>query len=382
MFFSGLDFNSKSAICAPAKSFFVGRADARRQVDFRPVDRVLAADNVSSLCRPLWWGAQDQALHVPRAVSVSGVCAADLSGKSSRYRSLPAGASREAVSHGDSQPRLAQHFGGCERGSGLAYLRRLCPTLDRHGSQALRRRFLWRGSEGNGLRARHHDDRLVPVRLSVGAVSQCQSRGQTAHAARSARQYPGFYSYQRRENARGQHTRAGAWGFLHRGSRLLGFQAAVSLSRSGQLLCHARQGESASAASLLPSGGSRHRIDLRSDDLAHGILLAQRLPDAAAAHPFQRSEDRQAADLLDQQLCAARFDDRRSVSMPLAGGAVFQMDQAASSYQTVLWHFRERGEDTDLDRRVGVGVGGHREKALEYLGEPLRNATDLEPDHV
>jgi hypothetical protein len=61
---------------------------------------------------------------------------------------------------------------------------------------------------------------------------------------------------------------------------------------------------------------------------------------------------------------------------------VFQMDQAASSYQTVLWDFRERGEDTDLDRRVGVGVGGHREKALEYLGEPLRNATDLEPDHV
>src|SRR5277367_3155588 len=142
MFYSGLDFNSKSTICAPAKSFFVGRAHARRQVDFRPADRVLAADNVSSLCRPLWWGTQDQTFHVPRAVSVSGVCAVDLSGKSSRYRSLPAGASREAVSHGDSQPRLAQHFGGCERGSGLAYLRRLCPTLDRHGSQALRRRFL------------------------------------------------------------------------------------------------------------------------------------------------------------------------------------------------------------------------------------------------
>lgn len=33
MSFSGLDFNSKSAICAPAKSFFVGRAHARREVD-------------------------------------------------------------------------------------------------------------------------------------------------------------------------------------------------------------------------------------------------------------------------------------------------------------------------------------------------------------
>src|SRR5271166_1373674 len=90
MIFSGLDFNSKSAICAPAKSFFVGRAHARRQVDFRSVDRVPAADDVSSLRGPLWRGAQDQALHLPRAVSVPGVCAADVSRKSSRYRSLPA----------------------------------------------------------------------------------------------------------------------------------------------------------------------------------------------------------------------------------------------------------------------------------------------------
>src|SRR5271170_428836 len=385
MFFSGLDFNSISAICAPAKSFLVGRTHARRQADFRPVDRVLAADNVSSLCRPLRRGAQDQTLHVPRAVSVPRVCTADVSRKSSRYRSVPARASREAVSHGDSQPRFAQHLGGCERGSGLAYLRGLRSTLDWHGPQALRRRFFWRGSEGNSLRARHYDDRPVPVGVSVGAVSQRQGGGQDAHAARFARQYPSFYPYQRRQNARGQHPRstcAGAWGFLHRGSRLLGFRAAFSLSRSGQLLCHARQGESEGPASLLPSRGSHYRIDLRSDDRALGILLAQRFPDAAATHPLQRSKDRQATDLLDQQLRAARFDDHRSVSMPLAGRALLQVDQAASSYQTILWDFRKRGEDPDLDRRVGVRVGSHREKAIEHLGEPLRNATDLESDHV
>jgi len=223
MIFSGLDFNSKSAIHAPAKSFFVGHDHARREVDFRSVDRVLAADDVSSLRGPLRRGAQDQALHMPRAVSVSGVCAADLSGKSSRYRSMPACASREALSHGDSQPHLAQHFGGCERSSGLAYLRRLRPTIDRHGSQALRQRFLWRRSERDGVRARHHDDRLVSVGLSMGAVSACQSSGQTAYAARLARQYPGLYSHQRRQNARGQHPRsvaARAGSILHRGSWL------------------------------------------------------------------------------------------------------------------------------------------------------------------
>ncbi len=71
-----------------------------------------------------------------------------------------------------------------------------------------------------------------------------------------------------------------------------------------------------------------------------------------------------------------------SVSMPLAGRTVFQVDQAASSYQAVLRHVRERREDTDLDRGIGVCVGGDRQKAIEHLGQPLRNATDSELNHV
>jgi hypothetical protein len=55
-------------------------------------------------------------------------------------------------------------------------------------------------------------------------------------------------------------------------------------------------------------------------------------------YSLQGSEDRQAADLPQQQLHASSPDDHRAVSMPLAGGALFQMDKAASSYQAVLWH--------------------------------------------
>ena len=58
------------------------------------------------------------------------------------------------------------------------------------------------------------------------------------------------------------------------------------------------------------------------------------------------------------------------------------MDQAASSYQTVLRDFRDRGKDADLDCRVDIRAGGHREKAIEHLGQPLRNATNIELDHV
>ena len=42
------------------------------------------------------------------------------------------------------------------------------------------------------------------------------------------------------------------------------------------------------------------------------------------------------------------------LSMPVAGRIVFQMDQAASSYQSLLRHLGERRQDTNLDRCLGL----------------------------
>jgi hypothetical protein len=46
------------------------------------------------------------------------------------------------------------------------------------------------------------------------------------------------------------------------------------------------------------------------------------------------------------------------LQITLASGIVFQMDQAAPADQSVFRHQRERGEDTDLDCRVGLCPGG------------------------
>jgi hypothetical protein len=157
---------------------------------------------------------------------------------------------------------------------------------------------------------------------------------------------------------------------LHRGSRIPGLRTVVSSARSGQLFCHARKREPDGATPELAPRGLDHGNDLRSDDCAHGFLLAQRVPDVAAARLFQRSEVRRAADLPDQQFQIAGIDDHGPVSMPLAGRAPFQVDQAASSYHPFLQDFRERGKDADRDRSVGVRAGSHRERKLEYLDEP------------
>jgi hypothetical protein len=55
------------------------------------------------------------------------------------------------------------------------------------------------------------------------------------------------------------------------------------------------------------------------------------------------------------------------------------MDQAASSNIALLWYKRERCENPNLDRRIGVCAGGHREKEDEAgPSEPLLNFADFE----
>ena len=43
---------------------------------------------------------------------------------------------------------------------------------------------------------------------------------------------------------------------------------------------------------------------------------------------------------------------------------------------------RERREDANLDRGLRLRARGHRQEAAQPLGEPVRNPTDPEPDHV
>jgi hypothetical protein len=68
--------------------------------------------------------------------------------------------------------------------------------------------------------------------------------------------------------------------------------------------------------------------------------------------------------------------------MSMASGVVLQMDLAASSYQSLLRHHAERGQDANLDRRLRLRACCHRKKAAQHLGQPISNAINPEPLHV
>src|SRR5688572_8094441 len=366
MISSGLDLNYALSICNPARNLLVGGIDEPGQTGFRASHAALAADNVSSLRGALRWRAQGQDLLLPRPISLDGVRAIDLSREFARYRSVPESPRKKALPHGYQEPGIAQHTGRCQRESRLAHLRRLCPVAHGDRPPSLCRGTFWSRFERDGLRPRCQYHRPVPVGVLLGAVSLDQSGHQAAHALGSARQYSLVPAHQRWQTARRQRFGPGAAGarrLLRYGPRIYRFRAASLPARSGQLLCDARQVQSQSPAPLFALRRSQHGIDLRSDHRTYRLLLAPRLRHTTAPHPIQRPRDRQTTGLPDQQLCPLGNHYHRALSMSVAGRVVFQMDQATSSYQILLRYLRECGQDSSVDRSLGLPAGGHRQKA-------------------
>lgn len=89
------------------------------------------------------------------------------------------------------------------------------------------------------------------------------------------------------------------------------------------------------------------------------VVHTPRLPRETAAHQVLRRSYRQDLRLSNQPLLPACLDHRRVVPLPLAGTAVLQVDQAAPAHQGVLRYLRKRGQELDLDRHLGLRVGGH-----------------------
>src|SRR5262249_17967207 len=143
-----------------------------------------------------------------------------------------------------------------------------------------------------------------------------------------------------------------------------------------------RQVQSQSPAPLLPQSRQKHGLDLRPNRRAHRFLFAQGLRCAIAQNQVQRSPVRKNFGLSDQQLRLARAYDLSALPLALANRVVLQVDQAASSYQSVLRHYRKRRQNSNLDRDLCLRARGHHQKTAQPIGESLRTSTDFEPNLV
>src|SRR5438876_683453 len=189
----------------------------------------------------------------------------------------------------------------------------------------------------------------------LGPLQVDPARPQAAHAARSARLHPQLSSRHGGAGARREYPgRAYARGgcVLRDGPRLSRFPAVVSLDVAWSLLRHPGAQEFPLHPAALASGRQNHRRAVRPNHRPGLVLHRARLSRPAAAHSLLGCRTRPTAGFSDQQFRAARARHRRLVSLPLAGGAVLQMDQTESAHQGLLRDLGERGEDANLDRRL------------------------------
>ena len=87
---------------------------AHRQTGFFAVDGVSSVATLRHLRSAVSRRSENQIAPVLRALARDGFRAADLSGKPARHRNVPACRGDEAVSHGNSQQRLAEQSVECQ----------------------------------------------------------------------------------------------------------------------------------------------------------------------------------------------------------------------------------------------------------------------------
>src|SRR2546422_10161260 len=351
------------------------------QNDFLSADGLSSFSGIPTMRRPLQWQLQAPALFLLGSVSVHGIRAIDLSGESSRHRSVFALGGYEALPHGHSWWRCAQYTGKCKSGARLAHLRRLCSNADCYRTQALHRRQLWGRAPRHCLRARLHDDRFVSFAVSLGQVPQARWSGENAHAAGSARQYSFCHPRDRRQSSRLVYppsTRVRARRLLCHGPRLSRFREALQNQSRIRILRDPRQESYRVRTSLFHDSLQVHWRAQRPDHHVQRLLRSQRLSRQTPPDFLSRRRKQQTPRFLDQQLHVVRRYRRTALSLPLAGRTLFQMDQTASAHQGVLRHLGERVEDSNLDRHLGLCPGRDREKTPEPGRQPLQNSTDPE----
>jgi len=194
---------------------------------------------ISTLCYPISGKQQRQKFHLSRSISLHGLCSADVSGESPRYRSMSSSTTTETVSHGHSGHGGPIKSCRCQRDKRLAHICRSCPFIDHNCSKALQQRTIRCRFTANSICTGCNNNRPVFIDVPLGHFPTDQGSNQTAYPAGLAGQYPYVDQHLRWKSARCEHPRRPshrARRFLYNGSWLSGLcKASHYLSDSGVL---------------------------------------------------------------------------------------------------------------------------------------------------
>src|SRR5665213_1064580 len=348
---------------------------------FRPGHVLVPNISLSAKRIALPWQSSHANIFLLRSISLYGLCTADLSRWLARYRNLFAHVRPETLSRRMPRNRFTQHIGRGQRTSRLAHLFRLGSGPDCQSSPLIRQGRFRRGTQEHGLRFRFDHDRSVHVHFPLGAFPQTQSRRQTSHPDRFARVDPLLHPNYRRKSPRCQYVGRSphrSRSLLSDRPRLHRFPTPLHAGQALGFLRDSRQAQYGFPRFGIQTGRQNHGSAFRPIHSADRPTRVQGLSRRVAPHWLHRSHHAQALDFSHQQFRSSCTDDPKTLQVPLASRTLFQMDQAIPAHQSVLRHQRERGQDTNLDRHLGLRLDCDHQKRTRALAELGRNSASFE----
>ena len=311
-----------------------------------------------------------------RSVSVHGFCSDNISAESSGYRDMPAGNAIQALPLRYSRKRVTQHVGEYERKSRLENIRGLRTDLNKQSSSTLRQRRLRNSTESRSLCFRFNNHRSMFVTVSMGKISQTQSRCQGAYTDGLKRLYTHFYPHYRRKSPRCKYPRRSCFRTrrnLRHGSRLSRLCSSFYLYQNPFNFCYKSQNQFRLPTSLLSQGRQDNWPSMRPNDKAQRLLCFAGLSCHSSTDRLLRHRNRQKVYIPNEQFYSASLDNCSTLQMPLADRNLFQVDQTIPSNQNIFWHQRERGEDSNLDCHQRLHSGRNRQERTQNRTEFERN---------
>ena len=359
-------------------SFHIGVVNEHWKNRFRSTARTFPLLRIFQMCRSISRRIQSKNVFVSEPVFSDGICPTHSTGKSPRYRNLLAGHAIETVPHRLSREYLPQHTRECKFTERLANIFRLRTYAHYYGPSIICERRLRRSTEKDGVCTRFNHHRSMPVIIPMGKVPKTQSRSQNAYAHGSSRQHSFIHpDYQwccsRRKYFRFSSGRSRC--ILSARSRIPGFFPTPQHSFIPSVLYHSHQSQFPASTRIFTSGEKIFGNNIRSDRHAHRILLSKKISGQTSPYSLLRQGFSTAHHLSDEQLLACCNNDRPAVQMSVADRAVLQMDQAASSHQSILWNFVQCRQDTAVDRDCYIRSGSYSEETYEHRCAPLQHIT-------
>lgn len=358
-----------------------GAPDVYRTIDFQTGYGLYLTASLSPLCRKIQGRFQCKNVLLSRSVSMHGICPNYTTGKPARYRDLLTISKQKTVPYGHPWKSFKVNSCRSKRKTRLAHICRTSPKSNRHCQRPIQRRLISRRSRRDSICSGCNHYRSLSVSISLGTISKEKSCCQTPYTLGPKGQHSHIHPHFRWQTTRCQRSRsfkAGSRCILRNGSRLSGLREAIHFQPDSSIFRYPSQSKHAIQKTLLKSCRQDDRASMRSDNHTYRLLYKQALPRYSTSSEVPRCRIWKDIRISHQQFHFTSINNSPTVSKPMAGRTVFQMDKATPENKEILWYFRECSQDSSLDSSLCLYPRSDNEKASQPPRESLHNFTNFE----